>query len=466
MNKGYLIDEAKKQIEDEITELTLVHDYILKTNQEETDFTSIQSRDEIVLIDGGIRVPKVMMLENSQGVTEIVNRVSKEFELDFVENLAKKNGLETEEVIALMKNEMQIEVLKNGNIRQHSLEKIAEVSEDGLMTFDEKWLEKLRPFEEVGLIKLSDELVVKDMKPDSLQVVPLSKKKEEMEKQEIEKQEIAKVIGVEPDDILSVIRIEDREGGSKLFNHEMSNVQKPLIARLRNNNFKVLSEDESGNKTEMIGFDATPVSKQVASLLKDTRNNLFTELQAGEIKAGKTNPNQEDYNIFQIRRAGESIDDDSNNLLFVSTTGKTDMNVIESRERGEFRFAKVPQSSIYPQNIYLENNNGTTKKKEITHEESTINLTDIEKRKKLLEELLEIDSKITQVENSKSEPIKRDSNDLDISDALADDKRKLPDLYSRRAEILKNLGIEERDIIKATEEELGDDFRPGVRSRV
>lgn len=333
MNKGCLSDEAKKQIEDEITELTLVHDYISKTNQEDTEFTSIKNRGEIVLIDGGIRVPKVMMLENSEGITQIVNRVQKEFDLEFVEDLAKKNGLEIEEVIALMREEMQIEVLENGNIKQESLEKIAEIDEQGLMTFDEKWLEKLRPFEEVGLIKLSEALVVKDMKPGSLQVVPLEKKKEEVAKEEFEKQEIAKVIGVEPDDILSVISIEDREGGSKLFNYDMTNVQKPLIARLRNNRFKVLKEDADGKKTEMIGFEATPVSKQVASLLKDTRNNLFTELEPGEVRAGKTNPNQSEYNIFQIRRAGESRDDDLNNLLFVSTSGKTDMNIIESRDR-------------------------------------------------------------------------------------------------------------------------------------
>lgn len=332
MNKGNLTDKAKKQIENEITELTLVHDYISKTNQEETEFTSIQSRDEIVLIDGGIRVPKAMILENSEGVTEIVNRVSKEFDLEFIEDLAKKNGLETEDVIALMKEEMQIEVLENGNIRQESLEKIAEVDDKGLMTLDEKWIQKLRPFEEVGLIKLSENLVVKDVKSSSLQVVSLEKKKEELTKEEVEKQEIARVIGVEPDEILSVISIEDREGGSKLFNHDMTNVQKPLIARLRNNNFKVLKEDENGKKTEMIGFDATPVSNQVASLLKDTRNNLFTKLQPGEIKAGKTNPNQSEYNIFQIKRAGESIDDDLNNLLFVSTSGRTDMNIIESRD--------------------------------------------------------------------------------------------------------------------------------------
>lgn len=132
---------------------------------------------------------------------------------------------------------------------------------------------------------------------------------------------------------------------------------------------------------------------------------------------------------------------------------------------GEFRFAKVPQSSIYPKNIYLENSNGRTQKKDITYEEDTVNFADIEKRKKLLEELLEVDSRITEIEQQGSVPIREESSDPDISDILADDKRRLPDLYSKRAEILKELGMNERDMIKITEQEMDDDFRPGVRSR-
>ena len=45
-----------------------------------------------------------------------------------------------------------------------------------------------------------------------------------------------------PEDILSVIRIEDRDGGSKLFNDSLTQNAKPLIIRMRNNNFKVMEE--------------------------------------------------------------------------------------------------------------------------------------------------------------------------------------------------------------------------------
>lgn len=446
MNKKALTDEARDLIESELLEMSLIERYLSKSGQQRNEFESIESRNEFVLLDGAVRVPKILMFRNANGVTEIVNRVSKEFEIDFIDGLSKKNGLSTDEVISLMGKEMHIEILENGNVRQEFLERIAKVDENGLMVFDEKWLEKLRPFEEVGLVKLSDSMVVKDVKANgSLQVVPLDKKKEEIKEEAIEKQEIANAIGVQPDEIFGVIRIEDRDGGSKLFNHDMTNVQKPLIVRLRNNNFKVLKDAGNGNITEMIGFDATPVSKQVASLLKDTRSDLFTNLKAGEVRAGKTNPNQNEYNIFQIRRAGESIDDDSNNLLFVSTSGKTDMNIIESRDRGEVRFSETPQSTIYPKNIYLESSSGTTKKKEIVHDEQNIDSRDIARRAVLLKKLLRVDDKIKKI----------------------DDTERLSELYSERTELLNELGMNEKDLIRAREEQEMDDWGPGFkRSRV
>lgn len=193
---------------------------------------------------------------------------------------------------------------------------------------------------------------------------------------------------------MSVIRIEDRDGGSKLFNYDMEDTDKPLIARLRNNKFVVLSEGENGELEKMIGYEATPVSKQVASLLKDT-NSGFTSIKPGDVKAGKTNPDQSKYDIYQIRRAGESMDDDLNNLLYVGCSGETDMNVIESKDNGEVRFAGARQSSIYPESIYLENSAGTQQKRQVTYEqEDTITFEDIEKRKDDLKKSLQAEQEI------------------------------------------------------------------------
>ena len=220
------------------------------------------------------------------------------------------------------------------------------------------------------------------------------KKREEKDHEEVQRQRVAQTIGVDSEEILSVIRIEDRDGGSKLFNYDMEDTDKPLIARLRNNKFVVLSEGENGKLEKMIGYEATPVSKQVASLLKDT-NSGFTSIKPGDVKAGKTNPNQSKYDIYQIRRAGESMDDDLNNLLYVGCSGETDMNVIESKDNGEVRFAGARQSSIYPESIYLENSAGTQQKRHVTYEqEDTITLEDIAKRNDDLKKSLQAEQEI------------------------------------------------------------------------
>ena len=350
MGKGTISLDIKSKIEDELEELALIQEYMSRTGQEHEEFVSIKRRDEFVFLDGAVRVPKILMLENSKGVTEILNRTGKK--------------------------------------GQEILTKIAEIDEKGQMHFDKDWFEKnLRPFVQFGLINEDDINFVKDVQDEkangigSLQVVPLEKKREEKDHEEVQRQRVAQTIGVDSEEILSVIRIEDRDGGSKLFNYDMEDTDKPLIARLRNNKFVVLSEGENGELEKMIGYEATPVSKQVASLLKDT-NSGFTSIKPGDVKAGKTNPDQSKYDIYQIRRAGESMDDDLNNLLYVGCSGETDMNVIESKDNGEVRFAGARQSSIYPESIYLENSAGTQQKRQVTYEqEDTITFEDIEKRK-------------------------------------------------------------------------------------
>ncbi len=363
MGKGTISLDIKSKIENELEELALIQEYMSRTGQEHEEFVSIKRRDEFVFLDGAVRVPKILMLENSKGVTEILNRTGKK--------------------------------------GQEILTKIAEIDEKGQMHFDKDWFEKnLRPFVQFGLINEDDINFVKDVQDEkangigSLQVVPLEKKREEKDHEEVQRQRVAQTIGVDSEEILSVIRIEDRDGGSKLFNYDMEDTDKPLIARLRNNKFVVLSEGENGELEKMIGYEATPVSKQVASLLKDT-NSGFTSIKPGDVKAGKTNPDQSKYDIYQIRRAGESMDDDLNNLLYVGCSGETDMNVIESKDNGEVRFAGARQSSIYPESIYLENSAGTQQKRQVTYEqEDTITFEDIEKRKDDLKKSLQAEQEI------------------------------------------------------------------------
>lgn len=118
MNKGLLTKESKKQIEQEALELSLVYLYLLNNYKENEEIESIELRDEFVLVDGQIRIPKITMIKNKNGITEILNKVK-------MENQPKEH-----------------------------LEKIAEIDENGIMTFSSEWNEKLRPFEEVRINKI------------------------------------------------------------------------------------------------------------------------------------------------------------------------------------------------------------------------------------------------------------------------------------------------------------------------
>ena len=155
MGKGTISLDIKSKIEDELEELALIQEYMSRTGQEHEEFVSIKRRDEFVFLDGAVRVPKILMLENSKGVTEILNRTGKK--------------------------------------GQEILTKIAEIDEKGQMHFDKDWFEKnLRPFVQFGLINEDDINFVKDVQDEkangigSLQVVPLEKKREEKDHEEVQ----------------------------------------------------------------------------------------------------------------------------------------------------------------------------------------------------------------------------------------------------------------------------------------
>ncbi len=518
---GNLTLDSKKEIEDELEELSAICNYLEKSDRQDTNFTSLQRRDELVLIDG-IKIPRILMLQNSDGVTEILKRGQKtKLNKDEIEKLSEETKLDVEDIAELIEfgmtndeiaqaakmipfkenaeskaiSEMikmkidpnqlaelkeraiQITSIEDGIIQVEEIEKIAEVDEKGLLKLDDKWLaknESLRLYSEMGLINLSQELTVKDLPKKeyeengdgSLEIVPLEKKKEEKTKEDIEKTEVAKSIGEEPDNILSIIQIEDRDGGSKLFNYDMDEKSKPLIVRLRNNNFKVLEEKQDGTRTELMGYEVNPAAKQVAESLKDTKGkSLFTTLKAGEIRAGKTNPNQERYDVFLVRRAGESKDDDSNNLLFVGLSGKTDMSIVENKN-DSIEFQRVPISSVYPKNIYLEEGGITDRreKKEIgtnqeqekdDNEKPNISFSDIQKRKDLLKRLMRIDALIRKIEDEKI----HNADDRTDNQQEKRDRDKLSELKDVRAKMINDLGMKDSNVLELEEDHaryLGD----------
>ena len=87
-------------------------------------------------------------------------------------------------------------------------------------------------------------------------------------------------------------------------------------------------------------------------------------------------------------------------------------------------------------------------------------MEDLAKQQELLERLLEIEKEIQNTENDgPAEPPSKDKDktDPDISDDLADETRKLPDLYQQRSEILTELGVKETDSVDQ-EQEITEDL--------
>ena len=76
--------------------------------------------------------------------------------------------------------------------------------------------------------------------------------------------------------------------------------------------------------------------------------------------------------------------------------------------------------------------------------------------------LMEIEEEIVQIDTNKGIGTSMDTprdkvestneETKDISDYLADDSRKLPDLYSQRSKILMELGMDESQLVRLDEE--------------
>ncbi len=517
MEKGFLKKDAMESIEDELTDMTLLQSYLSNNDQRDEKFNSIRNIDELVLLDGGLKIPKVVLLENADGRSEILKKHSLIIDKDRVAEVEKNTKLDRKDIMLLMQDGMSIDdieksanelpfkeiaessairemirknvkveqlqvleskgiqvvPLEDGSLKVNSLEKLAQVDQKGELMFDEKWLSKQLNIE--LLIDPKEKLVVQDHTKEagekngtgSLEIVPLEKRREDLTKEEIEKQEIAKELGENPDDIISVIRIEDRDAGSKIFNQDMKGTAKPIIVRFRNNNFKLMEEKDDGTRKEMQGFEATPISKQLAATLKDTRDNVFTSLKAGEVRAGKTNPNVDRYNLFQIRRAGESLDDDQNMIMYVGYSGETDINAIKYQNYGSTRFERVPVSSVYPRNIYIESSNGTPKKTEVAYdkeeekqqdfkEDKKLNFNDIQKRQNLLARLAGIESKIHDLKQDDKSYTRTNENEEEQENENSnprDKEKELSGLYEEREEVLKELGMSESKVVEPEEEE-------------
>lgn len=539
MVKGLLKDEERDKFEEELATFSLMEDYLSKTGQTQLEFTSIRRMQELELGNGALKIPNILAMQSVDGKTELLNITKQEYDREEIEELSKRTGLDRKDIILLLQDGMKIEEISDfadnlpfkeiadsaairemirkeidpaqlalmqkkgieivpasdGSLEVTNIQHLADVDEKGLVELDQDLVTSLKPFEEFGLIKVSKELVVKELEPQemekvkgkSLQVVSLEEKKAEITKEEIEKQRMAKSLGIDSSEIVSMIRIEDREEGSRLLNDEKDKNSTKYIIRTRNgvvgNKFIVAKEVGEGEFEQLQGFESTPVAKNVASLLHDTQNSIDgVTLKPGEIKAGKMHSMDNEYSYYQIRRAGESKDDDSNTLLFVGTMGDTDMELIESRDNGDKSFVRLPVSSVHPRNIYMENNSTSGRetqliqddpeKEENSRKPETVDFKDISKKRELLEKLIKIEKQIREIEgktghdeqciddcirHEEEQETQKGSElirDIDAFENTSNPEKKLPDLYSQRSTVLRQLGIDEVTAVKEQEEEM------------
>lgn len=116
MAKGLLKEKEKELLGEELSELTLMHDYLLKSGREKETFTSIRRMSDIELADGSIKIPNVIVMQNTEGKSEILNVTNYSYEQEQIQKLMEETGLNRKDVLSLMRDGLrleQIEVMAN-----------------------------------------------------------------------------------------------------------------------------------------------------------------------------------------------------------------------------------------------------------------------------------------------------------------------------------------------------------------
>lgn len=393
--------------------------------------------------------------------------------------------------------------LENGDMEVTTLEERMEVTKEG-GKFNEMYIEMLeRDLAEdierykmfgdtsnleaelrAGLDKKLEgtELVLDEGEKDSLVLKAISKdEREQKEKAEDEeRREIAEAIGEDPDNILGIIRFKSVDQGSEMTNRKLSYTNDTIAVRLPNNNFKLLEEvgehtspneqrldtpDGPKSYMELEGYSINPVMNGVAPALKDTAHSGYTDLLAGESKAGKTNPDSNRYDIIQIVRAGEKKMDDQDYIMYIGLDGERVSDVVTNHGTG-LDFDRDGVEVDYPREIYVQgkeydiHDKDTAEKERQTSNESKPLAKALEKRIALLKRLLELENEIAHEENDKTPDVTIVAGQMigggSLKDGLeySEESRqvRLDEAYDERAEVINELGYKESDLTLAVEE--------------
>ena len=318
MRKTLLNKEEIEDIEKELVIFSLMESYLENRPSNEQEFTSIRRAKELSLFDEIDPIQNIVLMQYKSGKTIVLKQSSRKYSFIELQDIIEKFGFDYDDIMSLLqtgmsldeinketenlsyepgsnvvairemikasinpqrreqlrKKEIHVSLLEDSSIQVDSLQKIAEVDKEGRTTLEPELLKSIEKFGN----KLPDKMYIKETEPtkeqrysgSSLKVV--SSEEKDRDRQNVEK--LATDLNMDPNEIVSVIRIDDNDNGSKLLNDTTGKDTTKYIIRTRNGivqNKFIVAEERNGRFEQSQGFEFTPVAKEVASLLKDTQ---------------------------------------------------------------------------------------------------------------------------------------------------------------------------------------------------
>lgn len=323
MKKTLLSEEEIREIEKEFVIVSLIENYLQNSNSRDREFKSIRRAEELSLFDEMEPIRNIVLMQDKSGKTIVLKQFYKNYSFSDLQDVTEKYGFTDDDIISLLQtglslkeidqiaelcigqNANPIELfdkiiryiepqrremlekkgilvgeLNDGTIRVEILQRIAEVDEKGVVRFEPELFNSIERYVRAGIIKanFSDNFYIKENEPmqdqgttgSSLELVSA----EEKDKDRQNVQKIAADLNMDSDEIVSIIRIDDNENGSKLLNNAIGKDSTKYIIRTRDGiaqNKFIVAEERNGKYEQSQGFEFTPVAKEVASLLKDTQ---------------------------------------------------------------------------------------------------------------------------------------------------------------------------------------------------
>lgn len=321
------------------------------------------------------------------------------------------------------------------------------------------------------------ELIMTENQKDKiiLKAITKEQRKKQEEKVDKEKMEVAEAIGVDPSEIISIIRFKSSESFGQIMNKNTSTTNTYVAIRFKNDKFKCYKEDESKKKgqkgyEEVSDYSVTPIMQELAPAMKDTAHSGITDVYAWEAKAGKSNGDSNRYDVVQIVIAGSNPNDDKDTIIRVMSNGDVTIDAVTNHGDG-YDFDRNGVEISYPsKNMIIggkeyEIHDKDTAEKEHSPKSQDMNTAvqfyqDVEKRIALLEELMEIDNLINDLENDKTPDLTIVAGKVIGGEGIkagleySEESRQvqIDEAVSKRDSILNELGYNEEDLEYAKNE--------------